>query len=191
MINGGLGSGKSTISLELAQKLQIKQIVDTDIVREVLRSQFSENEKPYLFKSSYNAWQILGRDNDKNIIDSFLNYSKELQYSIERILDRVEILGKDMIIEGIHLVPSMFKKYLKNPQTYHFLIYNNSESHLKNIHKRKKEFHEKSIGRFLENYPKIRIISNYLYHDAKKNKCNIILNKNIEDSIQRIIKELK
>ncbi len=191
MLCGGLGSGKSTISLEIAKRLNIKQIVDTDVIRETLRGEYTQKERPFLYKSSYNSWELLGEKNDINIIKGFLKYSKELEHSIKRILDRAEVLGKDMIIEGIHLIPSNFRIYLNKKNVGYFFLYSNETQQLLNIKSRKKEFHKKSIDRFLNNYYQIRKITEYLKKDAEKNNCTIIFNKNIISTIKKIMGEQK
>jgi 2-phosphoglycerate kinase len=187
LINGAPGIGKSTVGLELAYQLGIKQIVDVDVIREVLRGQFSPDEKPYLHKSSCSAWKVTGEETKENIIASFLKYCEALKPSIERILNRADVLGKDMILEGVHLVPSMYAKYLEDNRTDHFLIYGEEcEAHKNNFYSRESEFNGRSVQRFLNQFDNMRLINDYLQEDARLNNSTIISNTGLEETIKKI-----
>ncbi|MBU4502791.1 MAG: hypothetical protein KKA79_09420 [Nanoarchaeota archaeon] len=188
LLCGATGTGKSTVALELAHKLEIKQIVDIDIIREVLRGERDEKYEPYLFTSSYKAWKIKGDNSDSGVIDSFLKYCKSVESSVKKVIDRVYVLGKDTIIEGVHLVPSSFKEYTNREEIYPFMInYEDPSKHLSNFYARKCEFNGKDVDRFIENFDKIMLIQDYLVKDAQSNGWEQVVNDNLDLVIQKVI----
>lgn len=177
LIGGPAGAGKSTLALELAYKMKIKQIVDLDTVREVLRGEHNKTNDPYLFSSSYEAWKLEGSEDSESIIRAFEKYSLSLKKAVDRIIERVDVLGKDTIIEGVHIVPSFYKKYIRRKNTrFIMLTPANAKVHKNNFIKRRDEFHGMDIQEYFDNFEKINIINKYLINDAKKNKCQILVN---------------
>ena len=59
LIGSASGIGKSTIAAELAKKLNIKHLVESDFIREVVRGIIGSEYAPALHSSSYNAYKTL------------------------------------------------------------------------------------------------------------------------------------
>lgn len=186
LIGGAPYVGKSTISLHLAKKLNITQVVDTDVIREVLRSERLKKEYPYLFLSSCTAWEHKNKKTKKEIIKACIEYCKILDKSVKRIIDRAYELGKDTIIEGVHILPSSLERYIKKKNFYIFLISCEKERHLRNIKKRKQEFNKRCVKRFYKRFPVARMINEYLKDQAKKYKVNCIDNYSLKKTENKI-----
>lgn len=182
--------GKSTLCLRLGRELNIRQIVDLDVIREIVRNEKSSKEAPYIHLCSTTAWQHGGNESDKNVIFSYLKYCKALEKYVKRIIDRAYILGKDTIIEGVHLVPSFFKKYFNKKNFEMVLLIASEENHFNNIGRRKKEFGGKSVRKYYERLPKARLIQEYLIRDAITNGIPIIENHKLDEAEKDLIKVL-
>jgi 2-phosphoglycerate kinase len=191
LIGGAAGVGKSTISLELAHRLGIKQVVDVDSIREVLRGERNQEECPYLFYDSFTAWKHKKNESRKAVIESFIKYCKTISKSVKRIIERADVLGKDVIIEGIQLMPSLFKEYLKKDNVKLIIIETEYGKHTANFCSRKKEFHNMDISEYMKQFKKIRQIHDFIVFDAKKNRCITIKNINIKKSVNKIAEMIK
>lgn len=165
----------------------ISQIVDIDVIREVLRGERLKKEDPYLFLSSCTAWERHGENTKERVIESYIKYCQSLDKSIKRIIERAYKLGKDTIIEGVHLLPINFKEYL-NKKNFHMIIIScEEERHLENLIKRKKEFNQRPIGKFYKRFPFARIINEYLKEKAKKLNILCIDNYSLKKTEKQII----
>ena len=61
LLAGTSGTGKSTLSSLLAERLGLSTVVTTDFIRHHLRGKTSVDDNPALFESTYNAWRALSR----------------------------------------------------------------------------------------------------------------------------------
>ncbi|SPJ11807.1 conserved Plasmodium protein, unknown function [Plasmodium sp. DRC-Itaito] len=70
LLSGCSGCGKSTLSCLLAMFLNIRRIISTDIIREVLRK-FKIKKEKYLRFSTYESWKLHDSEDDMNIIQLY------------------------------------------------------------------------------------------------------------------------
>lgn len=70
LLSGCSGCGKSTLSCLLAMFLNIRRIISTDIIREVLRK-FKIKKEKYLRFSTYESWKLHDSEDDINIIQLY------------------------------------------------------------------------------------------------------------------------
>ena len=85
LIGSASGIGKSTIASEISNKLNIKYLIETDFIREIVRGIIGPDYAPALHKSSYDAYTTLR--------DSF-NYESE-EKLIEAGFDVRNVEGKN------------------------------------------------------------------------------------------------
>jgi 2-phosphoglycerate kinase len=191
LLGGASYIGKSTLSLKLGNKLNISQIVDLDVIRAILRAERTYDEDPYLYFCSTTAWKYKGRETKSNVINSFIRYSKSLEKSVKIIIDRSYELGKPTIIEGVHLIPTMYREYGNRINFYRFMLTAQRDLHFANIAARKEEFGGRSVIRFYERFSKARIINDYLIADAYKNRIPCIINTSLKSAEKEIIQIIK
>ncbi len=115
LISGCPGTGKTTLALALGKELNIDQIISTDIIRTILRSISSKQKNPFLFTVTHEAWKYFGENNNENIWLGFLEHCKTLYAAVHYLINKSVEEGRDIIIEGAHLLPefvrSLSKKY--------------------------------------------------------------------------------
>lgn len=74
LIGSASGIGKSTIASEISNKLNIKYLIETDFIREIVRGIIGSEYAPTLHKSSYNAYTTLryasSYENDVKLIEA-------------------------------------------------------------------------------------------------------------------------
>ena len=113
LINGAVGTGKSTIATEVAHLLDVVRIQSTDMLREVMRMMIPERLSPVLHCSSFNAWKALpirdvkDRSRDQLIADGYRSQAELLAVACEAVMHRADEEGVPMILEGVHAYPEL------------------------------------------------------------------------------------
>ena len=95
LIGGATGSGKSTVSSELAYRLDISRHQSTDMMREIIRSYLSPQMVPTLKYSSFEAWRGLPGSVDGNkpaiespVINGFLSQFAAMKLALIATINR-------------------------------------------------------------------------------------------------------
>ena len=101
LIGGCSGTGKSTISKELSERLNLIHRIGTGFVREIVR-QFINNDKQYMFGYTFQA------DSQEELINRFVRQSKELVGAVKACIERARAEGTSLVIEGAHIIPGLF-----------------------------------------------------------------------------------
>jgi len=116
-VGGASGTGKSTLSLELAPLLRIYRISATDTIRQVMRMVFTPNIMPALHSSSFEAIDTytgdeLGAaaadlDRDNGVIASFEEQARRVCVGVRAVVERAIEENMSIVVEGVHLVPGL------------------------------------------------------------------------------------
>lgn len=187
-ISGIPATGKSTLAIKLAAKLDIKVCVGVDEVKEVVKIY---DKNPFVHRSSHDCWQLIGERNKKNILLGYKKYCYGLKNGVGSIINRSKNNGENAIIEGVHLLPEI---YLKTSElnVFYFLITSNfGFIHKKNIKKRLIERHKMQDDVWSERYPELKIIQNEMIMSANKFRCNILKENSISNQVKEIVKILE
>ena len=98
IITGTSGVGKSTMSTRLASELGFGKTTATDTVREVLRTQFTNQELPELHRSSFEYSSNSAVDDWRETVDA-------VSLGVKAVIDRAKTRGSDLLLEGVHIIP--------------------------------------------------------------------------------------
>lgn len=197
LIGSASGIGKSTISSELAKKLGITHIIETDFIREIVRGIIGPEYAPALHKSSFDAYVTL-RDkqrfegNTEGLISTgFEEHASFVIPAIEKVITRAVNDSDDVVIEGVHLVPGLINiEQFKDVASIHFFVLTTDEE----VHKErfvKRAMAIKRGGKHLEYFKENRIINNYLVKQAVEHDIPVINNLDIENTIKRMLSLVK
>ena len=116
-VGGASGTGKSTLSLELAPVLRIYRINATDTIRQVMRMVFSPAILPSLHTSSFEVvepWEALAEepvlsphqpDFQQRVIASFEEQATRVCVGVRAVVERAIAEGMSVVVEGVHLCP--------------------------------------------------------------------------------------
>ena len=190
LISGTTGIGKSTIASMLANRLNIHYVIGTDIIREVLRKVLSKELVPSLHTSTYIAWRELKRYISPTYSREIIGYEEQAKLvtvGIEAIIQRAFVEGISMVIEGVHICPTLIAKdFLENLNTiFIFLNLNDEKIHRERFHSRAMNVViKRPIDRYLENFDTIRKIQDYLREQAMITKIPIIENETIDYTLK-------
>ena len=110
-INGPSNSGKYSWSIELAKRLNIKNVIQTDTIRNNIRKLRNNNKNSIIHKSSYKCWEQYTKSySKKSQIKGFESQSRIIAPYINQLILESCNNGQFAIIEGIHLVPWIINK---------------------------------------------------------------------------------
>ncbi len=99
LISGATGAGKTTLAKAVAHEMGIARIASSDTIREVMRAT-SDSPDPALNRSSY------GRGEVGDPATDWEDAAKAVQPGIEAVVERARRQGVDLVVEGVHIIPS-------------------------------------------------------------------------------------
>ena len=118
LLGGTTGSGKSTLSAEIAYRLNIVRAQSTDMLREVMRLMVPRRLLPALHASSFSAWETLPSRGDAPVtfethfVDGYLTQAREVSVAIEGVFQRAVTERLSLIVEGVHVYPALQKRLM-------------------------------------------------------------------------------
>ncbi len=193
LIGGASGVGTSTIAREVARRLDITHLIETDHLREVLRGAIDEEYAPTLHMSSYNAYRALRipshmipEEFEDRVIAGFLDHASMVKPAIDMVIKRAVEDASDLVIEGVHIVPGLI-----SPDDYPYadvhmvILYADEDEHRERFVKRAME--KGRGGRHLEYFRQIRVIHDFLIEAAEEHGIPVIKNDEIERTVQEVM----
>ena len=108
-LGGASGTGKSTLSLELAPLLRIYRINSTDTIRQVMRMAFSPAMLPALHRSSFELGaEAHGDVNERAaVIAAFDEQATRVCVGVRAVVERSIAENTSVLVEGVHLLPPL------------------------------------------------------------------------------------
>ena len=105
----------------------MKNIISTDMIREVMRKIISEELNPVIHKSSFDAYESVRTPAIRvdAVVEGFISHVDVVNVGIEAIIERSVKEGISTIIEGVHIVPGFIRKDLI--ENNNIIIFNNKE----------------------------------------------------------------
>lgn len=196
LVGGAVGTGKSTLATELAHRLGIVRTQSTDMLREVMRTMIPAHLMPVLHASSFDAWKALpahgraeSRQEDR-VVEGFYGQVQLLEVSCQATLHRAENESVSMILEGVHVLPSLRNRWTGDdgPICVHVTMAILRKSMLKDrLLGRRTEAPKRHADLYLANLDSIWALQSHLLSEADENETAIVENDNFEKSSQRII----
>lgn len=193
LIGGGTGVGKSTIATEVAHRLGIRRIVQTDAIREVMRAVFSYDLMPTLYYSSFEAWRglrpSLASETDA-IIAAFEEQVATVTVGLDAVIERAMRESLNIILEGVHLVPG-FIDLSQFPDAFVLQIIikvDDPRTHKSHFYVRDPGLgSHRSYKRYLENFENIRRIGEYIENRAVKKENPVLLSYSLDATVTSIM----
>ena len=194
LIGGTTGSGKSTISSELAYRLDITRHQSTDMMREIIRAYLSPQMVPTLGYSSFEAWRGLPgpvdgiRESIENpVVTGFLSQFAAMKLALEATIDRAIEERHHLILEGVHVVPTELKLEVKASEAIvipMMLASMKKELLHKQLKRRGREKNRRQASNYLGSLDDIWDLQSWLLDEADKAGIPIVENWYIEDTVR-------
>ena len=195
LIGGASGVGTSSMAFELANRLRLKNIISTDMIREVMRKIVSKELSPVIHKSSFDAYESIRTPSVRvdPVIEGFISHVDVVNVGIEAIIERSVKEGISTIIEGVHIVPGFIRKDLmdNNNIIIFTLTVDDEESHKQRFYSRcRQPWVKRPLERYMDNFETIRRTQQFLVEQAKINDARIINNVEINETIDIMISDI-
>ena len=195
LIGGASGVGPSSMDIELASRFRLKNLISTDMIREVMRKIISKDLSPVIHKSSFDAYESLRTPSIRidSVVEGFISHVDVVNVGIEAIIERSVKEGISTIIEGVHIVPGFIKEdLLENNNIIIFtLTVDDEESHKQRFYSRcRQPWVKRSLDRYMENFPTIRKTQKFLVEQAKIHDARIINNVDINETIDIMVNDI-
>lgn len=201
LLAGVPGIGKSTIASQLSQRLEITNIIGTDMIREVLRQTISSKLIPELHSSSYEAYKMLKPKLNPILRQSIVGYEEQCRHiivGVESAIQTALYSRENSIIEGVHLAPNLLNpSVLSETHVIMILFYLEDEKeHKRRIQARGTKVEFRKPDKYIAAFTEIRNIQTYLVEEATKANIPIIetsdggkaLNKIMDKIWDRIVR---
>ncbi len=192
LIGGATGTGKSTITTEVAHRLGITRVTSTDFVRQTMRAFFSEAFMPTIHYSSFEAGQAPpfsegGRDAG---VRGFLDQTRNVLVGVDAVLERALTESHSMALEGVHIVPGLLPTRLEGTIVSQCLItISDEEAHASHFYVRDADSEGlRPVEKYLNALPEIRLIQSYLIERAREADVPVVENADREHAVDGVIR---
>ncbi|MFW6180324.1 MAG: AAA family ATPase [Spirochaetota bacterium] len=196
LIGGSSGVGTTTIAYQVAARLNINNVVSTDIIREIMRMMISEKLNPELHQSTFNAYERthlpVPREYDK-VVYGFERQASLVSVGVEAVINRALKEGHNLVVEGVHLVPGYIDRELVDrKQTLAFLLVIDDEhEHRQRFSLRSAETDLKRTAEYyLAYFQEIRKTQEYLSERARQYGFQVIENLDVDHTVELIMEEI-
>ncbi|WP_410319382.1 2-phosphoglycerate kinase [Methanobrevibacter sp.] len=195
LIGGASGVGTSSMAFELANRLRLKNLISTDMIREVMRKIISKDLSPVIHKSSFDAYESIRTPSIRidQVIEGFVSHVDVVNVGIEAIIERSVKEGISTIIEGVHIVPGFIREDLmENNNIIMFtLTVDDEESHKQRFYSRcRQPWVKRSLERYMDNFSTIRKTQKFLVEQAKIHDVHVIDNVEINETIDIMVNDI-
>ena len=193
MIGGAPGTGKSALTTELAQRLEILRTQSTDLLREVMRMMMPERLLPVLHRSSYDAWRALPQSKagdarpDDLLMDGFRAQAELLSVPCEAVVRRALRERTSLILEGVHVQRTILDKVPDRGDAVTILVtlaVLNPRRLRENFERRAAQAKDRRAERYLAHFDSIWRLQSHLLAEADQSHTPIIENVSREQVIR-------
>lgn len=197
LIGGAAATGKSTISTEIASRLEIVRTQSTDMLRQVMRMMTPERLLPVLHTSSFDAWKTLaGRSGDRVnkdvlVTDGFVQQANLIHVACEAVINRAVQERVSLVLEGVHVLPSLQQRIPKETDALvvPVMLAVLKRGHLmRHIKGRGSGTSQRRSDRYLNNFEDIWRVQSYILSEADRTRTPIVVNSDKEDTIREIMR---
>jgi 2-phosphoglycerate kinase len=192
LVGGATGTGKSTVTTEVAHRLGITRVTSTDFVRQTMRAFFSTEFMPSIHYSSFDAGPAVSVPDDEttdpNLL-GFLDQTRNVLVGVRAVVERALEEGYSMALEGVHLVPGLVPTGLEGAIVCQvLLVIESEEEHASHFWIRDAVSHGvRPVEKYLESLPAIRRIQSHLVERAQKADIPVIDNSRMETAVESVL----
>ena len=200
LVGGTTGSGKSTVSAELAYRMNISRSQSTDMMREIICAYLSPHLVPTLGYSSFEAWRGLpgsiegqSLEIENLVIAGFLSQFAAMKLALEATINRAIRERHHLIVEGVHVVPTELNLDIRNHNAIVVpmkLAIMKKSMLRKQLQRRDRESSSQPKSRYLEKIDDIWELQSWLLSQADKAGIPIIQNWFIEDTVKMALEHV-
>jgi 2-phosphoglycerate kinase len=183
LIAGATGVGKSTASVGLAGRLRITRVISSDAIREIMRATSDDDERAALHRSSFSQGE------SGEAVNDWLSTCQAVEPGLKATINRARREGIDLIVEGVHIVPSarLLRDWTDSGGVALgvVMVVDDPTDHRAMLKSRDAHSYRRS-DRYLANFDRIRSIQNGLIERAKIANWDQVDPTRVDD-VERIV----
>jgi len=192
-LGGSAGTGKSTLATELAYRLGIRKMTNTDLVRETMRTVLSAQVVPGLhdhsFRGIIQGRQVLS-DPRERVLAGFRQQAAQVKVGVRGVIARAIQEGTSMIIEGVHLLPP-YDDLLPVGADVRIagvtLAVTNPKDHKSRFIERARKQSARGPHAYLESFQSVRWIHDDLIRMADESEGLVLHNQDLGQTITDVV----
>lgn len=179
---GATGTGKSTLSLELAPLLRIYRINATDTIRQVMRMVFSSTILPALHRSSFEldtperSLEVGSEEWRQELIAAYEEQATRVCVGVRAVVERSIAESASILVEGVHLLPSLVPfPDLEGAAYQQMILLSTLDEEVHRSHLLARSDLERGPSdRYLDHFPAIRELQRYLLAQAEEHDVPLL-----------------
>ncbi len=192
LVGGATGTGKSTITTEVAHRLGITRVTSTDFVRQTMRAFFSEAFMPTIHYSSFEAGKAVANDTERPgpEIQGFVEQTRNVLVGVKAVMERALTENHSMALEGVHIVPGLVPASLEGAVVTQCLVaISDEQEHARHFWVRDVDSEGvRPVEKYLAALPQIRRIQDFLVSKAEEAGVPVIENADREVAVDQVIR---
>ena len=183
IIAGATGVGKSTAAVAVAQRAGFTRVMSTDAIREIMRATDEEGIQPALHRSSFSKGE-----SGEPVLD-WTETCLAVEAGIMATMERARREGIDLLMEGVHMVPSA--RLLRAWEEAGgvalgiVMVVDEEKAHLSMLKSRDAHSYRRA-DRYVANFKRIRAIQDGLIERAKIANWTIVDPTRVDSDVERI-----
>jgi 2-phosphoglycerate kinase len=196
LIGGASGVGTSSIAFEVANRLGIRNMISTDMIREVMRKIVSKELLPTIYESSYTAYRSLRippPPEFDEVLIGFRDHVDTVSIGVEAVIERSLKEGISIVIEGVHIVPGFISEDLVKRHNVNMFVLTlqDEEVHKGRFYSRCRQmWARRPLKRYMNYFGAIRRTLKYFESQANKHHIPVIENIDVTTTIDAIIEDI-
>jgi 2-phosphoglycerate kinase len=192
LVGGATGTGKSTVTVEVAHRLGITRVSSTDTVRQTMRAFFSREFMPSIHYSSFEAGPAVAVPDDEATdrdVLGFLEQTRNVLVGVRAVLERAVEERYSQALEGVHLVPGLVAPPAEGAVVCECLLaITDEEEHAGHFRVRDAASEGlRPLAKYLEALPEIRRIQSFLVERAERAGVPVIENRTREQTVEAVV----
>jgi 2-phosphoglycerate kinase len=191
LVGGATGTGKSTVTTEVAHRLGITRVASTDFVRQTMRAFFSEGFMPSIHHSSFEAGAAVVAPEEVRdpTIVGFNEQTRNVLVGVRAVVDRALTEGYSVALEGVHVVPGLVPKEQGAVVVQVLLTIEDEDEHARHFWVRDAISEGvRPVEKYLGALGDIRRIQAHLVERAERAGVPVIENSRVERTVEEIIR---
>jgi 2-phosphoglycerate kinase len=192
LIGGATGTGKSTVTTEVAHRLGITRVASTDFVRQTMRAFFSVDFMPSIHYSSFEAAAAVATPDEAKdpTLVGFNDQTRNVLVGVRAVIDRALTERYSMALEGVHMVPGLVPAAVEGAVVVQALLaIEDEDEHARHFWVRDTGSEGlRPVAKYLDSLADIRRIQAYLIDRAEKAGVPVIENTRVERTAEAVIR---
>jgi 2-phosphoglycerate kinase len=192
LVGGATGTGKSTVTTEVAYRLGITRVSSTDFVRQTMRAFFSHEFMPSIHYSSFEARHAVRNPDEAEdpAVTGFMEQTRNVLVGVKAVIERALAEKHSVALEGVHIVPGLLPRGFDGAVLVQCLLtIGDEDEHASHFGIRDVDSKGvRPMAKYLEALPDIRRIQDYLVERAERAGVPVIENSDIESTIDAVIR---